>query len=285
MSKVHFSIPLDINNNLFYNISRQQLNNKTVYKKNQLFPFNIDSFYGCLPYSLWNGGINSNVGNLFLYEDIEEFQYNFFSPFRIDCSNIYLNNKDFLNTYMNLILSKFADMGNQIEISNLDLYKYINEKYNLNNFIFSKNADLIYPFDLDIINQFCEKEEIKLISLPFRLNEDFELLTKINDKSKIEINIFNKCNNCESRKNCDIMEQQNQYNFLSSSIFNINCSNYNYNINNNFEILKVIEPFIDIGITHFKIDSPINELKNNFYQWLLYNLFDKNYIEVVKNGN
>lgn len=288
MSKaIHFSIPFNLEqNNVFQNISKRQLSNKTTNRENQLFLFNIDSFYYSFPYSLWNGGINSNIDNLLLYEDIGEFQYKFLTPFRLDCSNIYINKYDFLNKYMNLLLDLFSNSGTQIELSNIDLYKYIKEKYDSYNFIFSKNADYIHPFDIDIIEQLCE-ENFSLISLPNRFNSDLNLLSQIKDKTKIEITICNKCLNCQSQNNCNIQEQQNQYNFMEASIYNYSICDKSktYNINNQLEIFQEIKPFAEIGISHFRIDNPFREKTNEYYNWLLNNLFKNEFVEeVLKNG-
>ena len=162
-----------------------------------------------------------------------------------------------------------------IELSNLELFNYINSKYKGYDFVLSGNANLIHPLTEDIINIFMEQNEFILISLNDCTNLD---LTKIKNKNKLEILINNECSNCtlETQQKCKLLEQNNQISFSSKSIHYQCPEKINYYKDEN-HLLNEIHKYLKIGFTHFKIGYPqLNNIKQ-FNKYLIYNLIQEEY--------
>lgn len=271
---IYLNLPLLCDNYNFNNAFHEYLyKNKDVTK----LPIQIESVYGSFPYCSWNGDVNSNYGNDYLYPQLSDFIINNDAiPIRLDFSNIYLINNDFYSKHENVILKLLESNGSIIELSNLDLYNYISSNYKGYDFICSNNANFIHPLNEDIINIFCEQDDFILISLKHIEQLD---INKINQKSKIEIFINNECKNCplEIQNNCSQMEQYNQIVFSNKSI-HYNCPKKcdNYDDNNLF---AEIEQYYKMGFNHFKIGAP-NKLNNirYFNRYLIKNLIKEEYI-------
>lgn len=246
----YISLPFFYENYQFNNFFKDYINsNRTKLIAN----FNIEYAYGSFPWSYWNGGMNNNRGEAVLAADMQLNIYQSSIPIRIDSSNIYLQESDYLDIHQNAILRIANGTNTVYEISNLNLMDYI-MKYNLNNkFIISNNAQLIHEFNTDIIKVFQEQEEIELINIGYNLNQlDF---SKISNKNKLEISI-GYCTNCSEHLKCSSQEQKNIYNFSKQSFYT-NCFN-ECKINNYYEI---IEFYLKQGINHFKITTNPNNLK------------------------
>lgn len=275
---IHFTLPL-----VYYN---QQLNNKL---RQLSHPLNqtenyfkiknivIDSFYGSIPFFIYNGGVNSNIvkEKFLLDKDLFAFFNESTAPIRLDCSNNNLNIND-LNYYFNLILQYGNTGSNFIEISDLELLSYIKDNGFHYEYIFSKNAYLKHPYDIDIINSILNQNLFHLIELPQLFNNDLEFLNNLIDKNHIEITIGNKCqNNCKNFYSCIAQEQQYQINYSNKSNY------YNCDLINNYtspdELTKELNHFIELGFTHFKIDTPpLNQILQ-FQQYLIKNLINDKY--------
>ena len=137
--------------NLELNIALREINTfHPEYFKTQI-TFHVST--GNFPYQYWNGGFNNNgLKNINLsYDKISQFQSMYNIPIRFNCSNIFINENDYFDTNMNVILNIFENGANQIEISNLNFYDYLIKEYKNFNYVFSKNSDLIYPIDENII--------------------------------------------------------------------------------------------------------------------------------------
>ena len=219
----------------------------------------IDFFYGAFPWSLWNGGVNSNQNNQVLYYDIiQSFNKIILDkPIVLDCSNIFLEEIDKFNIYQNIILKELNESSVYLEISDLTLLNYIKEKYKYYKFIISDNINNIIPLENEkILNNFLNNDDILKVILP----NDFQFLNQIENKNKIILPI-GQCYNCNNFKECSIIEQKAQVNFSELSKFN-SCSIFKFS-----NYLEEIQYYNNYGINHFKI-SPI---KGN------YNLLEFNY--------
>lgn len=219
----------------------------------------IDFFYGAFPWSLWNGGVNSNQNNQVLYYDIiQSFNKIILDkPIVLDCSNIFLQEIDKFNIYQNIILKELNGSSVYLEISDLTLLNYIKEKYKYYKFIISDNINNIIPLENEkILNNFLNNDDILKVILP----NNFQFLNQIEHKNKIILPI-GQCYNCNNFKECSIIEQKAQVNFSELSKFN-SCSIYKFP-----NYLEEIQYYNNYGINHFKI-SPI---KGN------YNLLEFNY--------
>lgn len=270
---VYLSLPLLYDNFEFNKIfSKYILENRYALK----FPFWIESTYGSFPYCCWNGDLNSTYGNNILYPGIEKLLLDYRdSVIRLDFSNIFLTNNDFYNIHENTILRLLESNGTMIELSNLELFNYINSKYKGYDFVLSSNANLIHPLSEDIINIFIEQNEFILISLNNCANLD---LTKIKNKNKLEILINNECSNCtlETQQKCKLLEQNNQISFSSKSIHYQCPEKVNYYEDEN-HLLNEINNYLKMGFTHFKIGySQLNNIKQ-FNKYLICNLIQEEY--------
>lgn len=278
--KVYIALPL-MYYNYDFNYKLQKFILKNKQKQNEIFKIPNIRFsmaYGNLPFAIWNGGINLNIPNqdFLTYSKIQNFFAEGNLPIRIDCSNLFINSEDKENGYQNLILEQGNNMGNFIEITDLGLLEYIQNLYPNYDFIFSKNAHLVAPFTLDIINSLTEQNIFYLINLPTELSTNNKLLSNIKNKDHIEINIGSKCNlNCPNLNTCAQQEQKYLINYSEKTIY-YNCKKMN-NYCNEDELYNEIMFFTDLGFNHFKIDTPpINKIQE-FNLYLIMNLFKKEY--------
>lgn len=215
--------------------------------------FNIEYAYGSFPWSYWNGGINNHRGSAVLANEIHSFFIQTNIPIRIDISNTYLEEINYYDVHENAILRIANGTNTVYEISDLNLMSYISER-NLNNkFIISNNAQLLHPFDTNILNVFQERPEIDFINVGYNIDVD---ITQIQDKNKLEVSI-GYCQSCSAEKclHCIDEEQKNIYNFSKTSFF-INCPNGCKYI----DYYDKIKLYLKQGIKHFKIITEPNNL-------------------------
>lgn len=233
---------------------------------------NFSTTKGNFPFCYWNGGFNNNKDDVKLsYYKISEYFNKINIPVRLNCSNIYLNENDLEDSIANIILELGENGSNEIAISNISFYDILKEKYPNYKYIFSKEADLIYPFNEDIINLINENNIFKLIELPEYKIQDFNFLKKIKNKEKIELPINSICNiNCINYKECLYHEHQSQYNFSLKNNF-IYCNKINKkNIFLTFNDIK--EKYLPLGYKHYSFLNSlflsdaelINYIVNNF---------------------
>ena len=140
---LYLSLPLLYENKLFNNYIDQFISLNPDKAK---IPMKIEYLHGSYPWSLWNGGSNSNYGNAVLYNEMQDIVKNTSSPHAIDCSNIYLNDSDLSDIHQNIILEIESNTGSAFEVSDLKLYNYIKDHYPDAEFIFSNNAELFNTF-------------------------------------------------------------------------------------------------------------------------------------------
>ena len=253
---IYFTLP-DFYQN--FKINQFLIKASTVWKDKLKAPIHISLMSGSFPFSSWNGGFNNNKGThsvfsqdpnleMFpLYYDYDCYKYSDV-PFRFNCTNVCLEEFDFLDEHMNTILKLNENGCNEIEISNLNLLEYIMDKYPDYTFIFSDNADLIKPLDIDMINSLTEFDQLSYIKLPFRLNSDLELLKEIEHKSKIELVVNTLCpSTCPSFVECHIQEDESQLSYSNNGPIEMCDKNNHYAWNTNLclpleQIKEIYEP-------------------------------------------
>lgn len=241
-------------------------NNPEYFKADLCF----DSVHGSYPYCYWNGDSNSNKGPGALYHDFVNCGLSSFSPLRLNMSNVNLIEEDFLNVMANIILRENMSGSSYVELSNLKLLEYIDEKYPYYKYVFSKNAHFAHPFTAEIINGIVESGKFTLIELPLELNKDIEFLKSLNSRKSIEIQVNSKCPiGCSQYKNCSLANQKKQYDFSGHNIYaSCNKCENNISINESISIEEILNTYAPLGISHYKIDSFEN---------------DKEYIDFVVN--
>lgn len=221
---IYFTLP-DFYQN--FKINQFLLKASSMWEDKFKVPVHFSLMSGSFPFSSWNGGFNNNKGTYSflsqdpslqvfpLYYDYDSYKYSDV-PFRLNCSNVCLEDFDFLDEHMNTILKLNENGCNEIELSNLNLLMYISEKYPEYTFVFSDNADLIKPMDIDMINSLTSFDQLSCIKLPFRFNTDLELLKSIENKKKIELVVNTLCPpNCPSFTECYIQEDESQLAYQS----------------------------------------------------------------------
>lgn len=265
---IHFTLT-NFFNNFHINENFKLLYNthKNFFKTN----LNFSTVDGNFPYCYWNGGYNNNIGPGVIYDNFFTLNNDTSIPLRINCSNIYLQKKDFYDTMANTILKICENGSNEIELSNLELFNYLKNKYPNYKYIFSKEADLINPFTPDIINCINESKNFKLISLPPSLSKNLNFLKQIENKKNIELSINATCDiNCENYNKCLLQSHISQYNYSKENYFNICKKRKPYQEIDPLISLEDIEKiYIPLGFTHFSIGEINHNDIDNYKDFLI----------------
>lgn len=223
---------------------------------------------GSFPYTYWNGGINNNfgIGNNTYDTVIKYYQTNLL-PLRINCSNINLNKEDFNDTIMNVILDLLNNSSNAIELSNLELYEYLYNKYPNFHYILSNNFNLINPLTPELINKLNEISDFYFIQIPLNKVKDFDYLKAIKNKKNIELPIGDICSNCSNLDQCNIQEQIAQYNY-SDSFTKMNCSKC-LGLNSIISLEDIQKNYVPLGFHNFILPDYYDSKNNNMIKFFI----------------
>ena len=223
---------------------------------------------GSFPYTYWNGGINNNfgIGNNTYDTVIKYYQTNLL-PLRINCSNINLNKEDFNDTIMNVILDLLNNSSNAIELSNLELYEYLYNKYPNFHYILSNNFNLINPLTPELINKLNEICDFYFIQIPLNKIKDFNYLKAIKNKKNIELPIGDICGNCSNLDQCNIQEQIAQYNY-SDSFTKMNCSKC-LGLNGIISLEDIQKNYVPLGFHNFILPDYYDSKNNNMIKFFI----------------
>lgn len=223
---------------------------------------------GSFPYTYWNGGINNNfgIGNNTYDTVIKYYQTNLL-PLRINCSNINLNKEDFNDTIMNVILNLLNNSSNAIELSNLELYEYLYNKYPNFHYILSNNFNLINPLTPELINKLNEISDFYFIQIPLNKVKDFDYLKAIKNKKNIELPIGDICGNCSNLDQCNIQEQIAQYNY-SDSFTKMNCSKC-LGLNSIISLEDIQKNYVPLGFHNFILPDYYDSKNNNMIKFFI----------------
>ena len=223
---------------------------------------------GSFPDTYWNGGINNNfgIGNNTYDTVIKYYQTNLL-PLRINCSNINLNKEDFNDTIMNVILDLLNNSSNAIELSNLELYEYLYNKYPNFHYILSNNFNLINPLTPELINKLNEISDFYFIQIPLNKVKDFDYLKAIKNKKNIELPIGDICGNCSNLDQCNIQEQIAQYNY-SDSFTKMNCSKC-LGLNGIISLEDIQKNYVPLGFHNFILPDYYDSKNNNMIKFFI----------------
>ena len=248
-------------NNILFIIHQQFINS---FKAPIKFIYTAGSF----PYTYWNGGINNNfgIGNNTYDTVIKYYQTNLL-PLRINCSNINLNKEDFNDTIMNVILDLLNNSSNAIELSNLELYEYLYNKYPNFHYILSNNFNLINPLTPELINKLNEISDFYFIQIPLNKVKDFDYLKAIKNKKNIELPIGDICGNCSNLDQCNIQEQITQYNY-SDSFTKMNCSKC-LGLNGIISLEDIQKNYVPLGFHNFILPDYYDSKNNNMIKFFI----------------
>lgn len=159
----------------------------------------IKAVYGAFPGAIWNGGrVRRDV---ITYEEIQPIIEGYNSHnvgIKYTWTNPCLQSIHLSNYFCNYIMDLSKDCPlNEVIINSPILEKYIREKYPNMPLISSTTKVLTTT---DAINEELKKD-YKLVVLDFRKNIDFDFLSKIENKDKIELLINAYCGpECANRK-------------------------------------------------------------------------------------
>lgn len=232
-------------------------------------PLTITGTHGNYQYTFFNGGVNNNFGESFIYSDYFSMSQKCDLPFEINCANLFIDEKDYENVQLNQILQINDNGSNSILLSSIPFWNYLKEKYPNYYYNFSFLADFLYPIDIDIINQLTE--HFNEVELPLTFPEkDFHL---IKEKNKIIIPIGNEfCKNCLKLKECYIFENKSQIDFSGISSIHLCKKNEKIFQLNYIEQIKYYNQF---GFNKFKIINNYHPTYNKNYDYLLLKEFFK----------
>lgn len=281
---INFSLPFFIQNLNFNNFLKQYL--KKYPERVRFLNSSIDSVYGNFAWTYWNGGINNNTGKISLYNDIFMINNQSHIPIQLNCSNIFLENNDLHDVHMNVIFKLLENNGNLIELSNIQFYELLSQKYPGYDYILSSNADLIYPFNKDILDTIVSQNVFKQIILPERLSLDNNFNSNLKNKNKYKIIILSKFthNNLLKEQEYILQEQKNQSLFSEKSIYST-CDFLKTNIDIKKEI-ELIQYYISLGFSNFIIDEQplynLTLLNNNIIQLLIKEEYQLNFIQEME---
>ena len=230
-----------------------------------------------LPYNYFNGKINYNMNYIFTYHKLlKQNEFNIIKN-RIDLSNINIDTIDYNDKYLNTVLDIFQNGTNQIEITNLEMFEYIINKYPYYHYIFSSNGDIVQPFTPDILNVILDNEKINFVNIP---NTKLDLIDQINKKYKIELTVNNLCSNCSinQQQTCKTQEQINIYNFTNTS-----CINKCAKINNAtiISIEDILQKYLPIGIQHYSLEEiPLDKMQDFLLFFVKYFIIEQYQIDI-----
>ena len=269
-------------NNLFMDMV---YNNKDCLKEK----INFNQIAGSFPFNIWNGDMNSCLnGNIVTFSEMDQCFEAYTQAIRLNFASIVLEKEDFFNNYNRMMLEKGQNGATAIEISNLQLYEFIKEKYpHYNKFILSPVAWEIIDLTPEMVNVILENPDFQLVSLPVKLANDFDYISQINQKNKIEICINPVCPiNCKKHSECVLVENSNQYDFSIASVFNTCSRVHSYRNNPQIMSLDTIkETYIKKGITHFRLASCPNADVMQYFIFLVNYFIKEEYQqEFLENG-
>ena len=188
-------------------------------------------------------------------------------PLRNNCSNINLNKEDFNDTIMNVILDLLNNSSNAIELSNLELYEYLYNKYPNFHYILSNNFNLINPLTPELINKLNEISDFYFIQIPLNKVKDFDYLKAIKNKKNIELPIGDICGNCSNLDQCNIQEQIAQYNY-SDSFTKMNCSKC-LGLNGIISLEDIQKNYVPLGFHNFILPDYYDSKNNNMIKFFI----------------
>lgn len=240
------------------------------------YPVAFVATSGNFPYNYWNGGFNAAIGDGCVYDQINECNKNNICPLRLNCTNIRLGKEDFEDAVANTILDICHDSSNYIELVNFDLYKFLSERYKKYKFIFSHQADLIYPFTPEIINQLIDKNCFELITLPSYWSKNVYKIKEIKDCSNIELVVNKNCaENCSMYKNCLLNNHDAQYNYSIENTFLACGKRPPYeDVVPLVSLDNIYNIFYPLGIKHYKLEEMCSNDKDHLL-WFYIDYFIK----------
>ena len=236
----------------------------------------IGAVYGSFPGAIWNGG-RLMCGSVII-QDIEGMINRFNEldmPIRFTFTNSLLQKEHIHDTYCNLIMEAANNGMNEVLVNSPILENYLRDKYPDFKYILSTTR---CERDINKINTFTEQYD--MIVTDFRDNHNFDFLSQIQDKSKIELLVNSYCNpNCTRRKQHYDMISNNQLLYRVAKTENqdiMDCPTYRRNFYDIFELSSVItvddvyNKYVPMGFENFKIEGRTSHISNVIESYIYY---------------
>jgi collagenase-like PrtC family protease len=249
------------------------------------YDLNIGAVYGCFPNQIWNGG-RAVVDNYASTNNIEETirAYNETgTPVRFTYTNCLLEKEHLDDKTCNFITDVANNGMNEILVNSPILEEYLRKKYP--NFKYISSATRCIR-DVNKLNEMTKGDDYYLVLGDYRDNFDFDFLSKIEDKDKIEILINPYCKqDCKIRDLHYKVLSQIQLNIPEDRIIDCPCEHLNwYDLIKSPNIIKDedLQKYIDMGFSHFKIEGRNMSFVNVIDSYVYY-LVKPEYVDMVRN--
>lgn len=266
--------------NLNYNLCKL-LNDCPEY----FYNIKIKSIYGCFPGQIWNGGrfiplpktdIDNIINTVKSFNDIGV-------SVRFTYTNCLIEPEHLDNKLCNIITELCNNNTNEILCNNNILEKYLRLKYPNYKYILSTTKGILNVEDLNIL-----LNDYDLIVPDYKLNNNYEQLNLIQDKSKIEFLTNAYCGG-------DCLVRQLHYQRLSK--YNLGGNNDNETpldckrLPNFYEVLKspltikvedLYNKYYDMGFRHFKIEGRTENIADVVDSYVYYMVLPE-YRDFIRN--
>lgn len=274
---IEFTLPNFYENQDYYNLLIQFIEQTYHYTKTEGFAQKqrviISKLSGNFPFSFWGGAVNNNYkpSNVVTWNKAFDYAENLRLPIMLDFSNIALNNKDFKDNHVKMVLAAFDNRLNYIRVSNFNVINNIKKISNYYKFVLSSDVEYMAPAPYETLATLEDFEEIEL---PSNLNK--ERLKALPNKSKFMYPLGDRCRGCEGYRDCLRQEYSNQYNFSTISNF-ITCDY--------FKPFTIAEDFVEgykLGFRKFYFVNVCHKDQDKINAQLPYLIFTPEYIEKFK---
>lgn len=216
----------------------------------------IGAVYGSFPGAIWNGGrVIFGVATSENIQDTIAAFNNLNIPVRFTFTNCLLNASHVHDTYCNLIMNYANNGKNEVLVNTPVLENYLREKYPNFKYIYSTTR---CERDINKINSDCLNYD--LVVTDYRDNVDYELLSKLEHKEKIELLINAYCYpNCNRRSEHYEQISKDQLNFTTPHFLDCDVPGKEfYEIFSHLTVIKVEDlygKYVDMGFSNFKIEG------------------------------
>lgn len=217
----------------------------------------IGAVYGTFPGAIWNGG-RVMIGGTTTLDNISETISAFNNlniPVRFTFTNCLIDEKHIYDTYCNLIMDCANNGKNEVLVNAPVLENYLREKYKDFKYVLSTTR---CERDIAKINAYCL--DYDLVVTDYRDNLNYDFLSELKSKEKIELLINAYCNpDCKRRYDHYNKISNNQLNFTQAEPFL--CEIYQkdfYEILANKTVIKVDDiynKYVNMGFSNFKIEG------------------------------
>lgn len=251
----------------------------------------IGAVYGTFNGAIWNGGrvMKGPINYDIVAPTIEAYNSRNIG-IRYTWTNPCLQSIHLGNPYCNYIMELSNNSLNEVIVNTPVLEEYIRQKYQNVSFISSTTKCLTNK--QDILSEL--DKDYKLVVLDFRKNTDFEFLSSIQNKDKIELLINAYCGpNCGSRK-------EHYYQMgLAQLGLPFEEKNLQCDFTGDFCLAIARPTFIkkddlfnkyykELGFSHFKMEGRSLQYNEHIYNYLYYLIqpqyYDKIMIDCVNKG-